>query len=65
MIKDEPVYINGDGETSRDFCFIKNVRQINLLAATASSPLPSGIASDLAALPLSRMASSSSEGLTT
>jgi UDP-N-acetylglucosamine/UDP-N-acetylgalactosamine 4-epimerase len=40
MIKGEPVYINGDGETSRDFCFIENVRQINLLAATASSPLP-------------------------
>lgn len=33
MIKDEPVYINGTGETSRDFCFIENVLQINLLAA--------------------------------
>lgn len=40
LIKDEPVYINGDGETSRDFCFIENVRQINLLAATA---LDSGV----------------------
>lgn len=30
----ETVYINGDGETSRDFCFIENVIQINLLAAT-------------------------------
>ncbi len=38
MIKGEPVYINGDGETSRDFCFIENVRQINLLAATCESP---------------------------
>ncbi|MDO9010546.1 MAG: NAD-dependent epimerase/dehydratase family protein [Gallionella sp.] len=36
MIKGEPVFINGDGETSRDFCFIENVRQINLLAATVS-----------------------------
>jgi len=36
MINGEPVYINGDGETSRDFCFIENVRQINLLAATVS-----------------------------
>lgn len=36
MIKAEPVYINGDGETSRDFCFIENVIQINLLAATVS-----------------------------
>jgi UDP-N-acetylglucosamine 4-epimerase len=33
MIKNEPVYINGDGETSRDFCFIENVCQANLLAA--------------------------------
>lgn len=36
MIKGEPVYINGDGETSRDFCFIANVVQANLLAANAS-----------------------------
>jgi GDP-D-mannose dehydratase len=35
MISNEPIYINGDGETSRDFCFINNVVQINLLAATA------------------------------
>lgn len=38
MIKGEPVYINGDGETSRDFCFIENVRQINLLAALSDNP---------------------------
>lgn len=38
MINGEPVYINGDGETSRDFCFIENVRQINLLAATSENP---------------------------
>jgi UDP-N-acetylglucosamine 4-epimerase len=38
MIKGEPVYINGDGETSRDFCFIDNVRQANLLAATSENP---------------------------
>jgi len=34
MILDEPVYINGDGETSRDFCYVANVVQANLLAAT-------------------------------
>ncbi|MDP2904591.1 MAG: NAD-dependent epimerase/dehydratase family protein [Methylovulum sp.] len=34
MIKNEPVYINGDGETSRDFCYIDNTVQANLLAAT-------------------------------
>lgn len=38
LIKGEPVYINGDGETSRDFCFIDNVVQANLLAATVSNP---------------------------
>lgn len=38
MIKGEPIYINGDGETSRDFCFIENVLQINLLAATSENP---------------------------
>jgi UDP-N-acetylglucosamine 4-epimerase len=35
MIKGEPIHINGDGETSRDFCFINNTVQANLLAATA------------------------------
>ena len=34
MIKGAPVYINGDGETSRDFCYIANVVQANLLAAS-------------------------------
>jgi UDP-N-acetylglucosamine 4-epimerase len=36
MIKNEPIYINGDGETSRDFCYVDNTVQANLLAATAS-----------------------------
>ncbi len=36
MIGNEPVYINGDGETSRDFCYIDNVIQANLLAATST-----------------------------
>lgn len=35
MIQGEKVAINGDGETSRDFCYIANVVQANLLAATA------------------------------
>lgn len=34
MIKGEDVFINGDGQTSRDFCFIENTVQANLLAAT-------------------------------
>lgn len=33
LLKSEPVYINGDGETSRDFCFVANAVQANLLAA--------------------------------
>lgn len=36
MIRDENVFVNGDGETSRDFCFIDNAVQANLLAATTS-----------------------------
>ena len=36
MINKEDVFINGDGETSRDFCFIENTVQMNILAATAA-----------------------------
>jgi UDP-N-acetylglucosamine 4-epimerase len=32
------VQINGDGETTRDFCFVQNVVQANLLAATTQNP---------------------------
>ncbi|SDO28716.1 NAD-dependent epimerase/dehydratase family protein [Vreelandella arcis] len=35
MFRDEDVFINGDGHTSRDFCFIENAIQANLLAAVA------------------------------
>jgi UDP-N-acetylglucosamine 4-epimerase len=37
MIKGEPIYINGDGNTSRDFCYIDNVVQANLLAASTQN----------------------------
>jgi len=33
LLKGEPVYINGDGETTRDFCYVDNAVQANLLAA--------------------------------
>ncbi len=36
MIADQDVFINGDGETSRDFCFIENAVQANVLAATSN-----------------------------
>jgi UDP-N-acetylglucosamine 4-epimerase len=34
ILSKEDVFINGDGETSRDFCYIDNTVQMNLLAAT-------------------------------
>ena len=36
LVKGETVHINGNGETSRDFCFVENVVQMNLLAATST-----------------------------
>jgi UDP-N-acetylglucosamine/UDP-N-acetylgalactosamine 4-epimerase len=38
MIDGEDVFINGDGETSRDFCYVDNAVQANLLAATSEHP---------------------------
>ena len=40
MIRGEDVVVNGDGETSRDFCFIDNVVQANILASLAQ---PEGV----------------------
>ena len=37
LINGEETFINGDGETSRDFCYIDNCVQANLLAATTSN----------------------------
>jgi UDP-N-acetylglucosamine 4-epimerase len=37
MLVGEPVYINGTGETSRDFCYVRNVVQANVLAATTTN----------------------------
>lgn len=36
MIENQDLFINGDGETSRDFCFVENAVQANILAATAT-----------------------------
>ena len=36
MFHNTDVYVNGDGETSRDFCFIENAVQANILAAVAN-----------------------------
>lgn len=37
LIRGEELYINGDGETSRDFCYIDNCVQANLLAASCDN----------------------------
>lgn len=37
LIQGDEVFVNGDGETSRDFCFIDNAVQANLLAATTTN----------------------------
>lgn len=38
LISQEPVFINGDGAISRDFCYIDNAVQVNLLAACTTEP---------------------------
>jgi len=42
MLRGEAVTINGDGETTRDFCYVANVVQANLLAATTEDPAAVG-----------------------
>ncbi|MBL0225476.1 MAG: Vi polysaccharide biosynthesis UDP-N-acetylglucosaminuronic acid C-4 epimerase TviC [Geobacteraceae bacterium] len=37
LLRHEPVYINGTGETSRDFCYVQNAVQANLLAASVEN----------------------------
>ncbi|MBA4408535.1 MAG: LPS biosynthesis protein WbpP [Odoribacter sp.] len=39
LMNHEPVMINGDGEYSRDFTYIDNVIQMNLLALTTNNPI--------------------------
>jgi UDP-N-acetylglucosamine 4-epimerase len=38
LLRDDPISINGDGETARDFCYVDNVVQANLLAAMTEDP---------------------------
>ena len=38
LLRRELVLVNGDGETSRDFCYVDNIVQANLLAATVTHP---------------------------
>ena len=48
LLEGEDVYINGDGETSRDFTYIDNVIQMNLLAGTTDNPEAFGEAFNVA-----------------
>jgi UDP-N-acetylglucosamine 4-epimerase len=43
MIRGEPITINGDGETSRDFCFVANAVQANIRAALSTPKSASGV----------------------
>jgi len=43
MIKGEDVVVNGDGETSRDFCFVENAVQANILAAMSQTEATSEV----------------------
>ena len=43
IINGQKVFINGDGKTSRDFCYIENVVQANLLSATADQDIKNNI----------------------
>ena len=38
LVQGRTAYINGDGTAARDFCYIDNVVQANLLAATVEEP---------------------------
>ncbi len=38
LLRNESVYINGTGESSRDFCYVQNAVQANLLAANIETP---------------------------
>ena len=38
LLTGKTVCINGDGETSRDFCYVANAVQANILAATTQNP---------------------------
>ncbi|SHF47629.1 UDP-N-acetylglucosamine 4-epimerase [Modicisalibacter ilicicola DSM 19980] len=47
MLSDASVQVNGDGETSRDFCFVENAVQANLLAALADTEVDGEAGSDV------------------
>ena len=48
MLKGVPCQIFGDGETSRDFCYVANAVQANILAATTADAAATGQAYNVA-----------------
>ena len=48
LLKQQPCVIYGDGKTSRDFCYVANAVQANILAATATSNEAAGQAYNVA-----------------
>lgn len=48
LLGGEPVWIFGDGETSRDFCYLANAVQANVLAGTTAEPEALGEAFNVA-----------------
>ena len=48
LLREERCRIFGDGETTRDFCYVANVVQANLLAATVTDPSATGQAYNIA-----------------
>jgi UDP-N-acetylglucosamine 4-epimerase len=48
MLSGAPVIVYGDGETSRDFCYVANAVQANLLAATTTHPRAPGASINVA-----------------
>ncbi|MEX2546828.1 MAG: SDR family oxidoreductase [Chloroflexota bacterium] len=43
LMRGDPCTIYGDGETSRDFCYVANVVQANVLAAQAAASVTGGV----------------------
>ncbi len=48
LLRGDTVYVNGDGETSRDFCFVENAVRANMLAAVSQHPEAHGKAYNVA-----------------
>ena len=48
LLRGQVPYINGDGAAARDFCYVDNVVQANLLAATVEDPAALGQAYNIA-----------------